>query len=100
MLKLRGRAAWPPTDLGTEKPQRPLLQSFPSHLFLRKKGHSAIPSVEAVTAWSIQVKQMLHTAAHAECLGPRPSDTTFSVTDFHDEKHAVETGKELNKHTA
>lgn len=57
MLKLRGRAALPPTDLGTEKPQRPLLQSFPSHLFSRKKGHSAIPSVEAVPAWGIQVKE-------------------------------------------
>ncbi|XP_041860486.1 uncharacterized protein LOC121652026 [Melanotaenia boesemani] len=30
--------------------------------------------------------------------GPRPTDSTFSVTGFHDWKHAVETGKGLNKH--
>ncbi|KAL7395107.1 hypothetical protein ABVT39_010232 [Epinephelus coioides] len=32
--------------------------------------------------------------------GARHSDATFSVTGFQDWKHAVETGKGLNKHTA
>ncbi|CAK6983693.1 zinc finger MYM-type protein 1-like [Scomber scombrus] len=32
--------------------------------------------------------------------GPRHNDQTFSVTGFHDWKHAIENGKGLNKHAA
>ena len=67
-----------PTDLGTEEPQRPLMQSFPSRLFSGKKGHFAVPGLEAFPGWSTQFKQMLHTASHAECF--RDPDTVIKLS--------------------
>ena len=88
------------SDLGTDKPKQVALKKYPVKLFGAKKRSLSSSwylnrdwleySVEKDTAFCYACRKFKLVSL----------DATFSIKGFNDWKHAIETGKGLNKHAA
>lgn len=87
----------PVSDLGTDKPKQVILKTYPVKMFgSRKRSFSS--------SWYLNRDWLEYSVERdaAFCYACRKyksaSDATFSSKGFSDWKHALETGKGLNKH--
>ena len=87
-----------PADLGIDKPKQVILKTYPERMFgSRKRSFSS--------SWYLNRDWLEYSVERdaAFCYACRKyksvsSDATFSSKGFNDWKHALETGKGLNKH--
>ena len=88
------------SDLGTDKPKQVVLKKYPVKMFCAKKRSFS-------SSWYLNRDWLEYSVEKdaAFCYACRKlksvsSDATFSIKGFNDWKHAIETGKALNKHAA
>uniref|UniRef100_A0A8C9YYB0 TTF-type domain-containing protein n=1 Tax=Sander lucioperca TaxID=283035 RepID=A0A8C9YYB0_SANLU len=101
MFGLETRAA-EPGDLGVEEPNQIVLKTFPARLFSGKKRtfNSAWYGSRRWLEYSIQADAAFCYPCRKFRAPSSAVDSTFTLSGFCDWKHAVETGKGLNKHAS